>query len=43
MLTDQIIAILVIHQRGKVDRLRNSHGDTESATKFQYQNNLSVP
>jgi len=30
MLTDQIVAFLVIDERGEVDQLRDGHGDTES-------------
>jgi len=30
MLTDQIVALRVINERGEVDQLRDSHGDTES-------------
>jgi hypothetical protein len=30
MLTDQIVALCVINERGEVDQFRNSHDDTES-------------
>jgi hypothetical protein len=30
ILTDQLVALLVINERGEVDQLRDGHGDTES-------------
>ena len=30
LLTDQIVALLVVDERGEVDQLRDGHSDTES-------------
>jgi hypothetical protein len=37
LLTDQIIAFLVIDERGEVDQLRDGHGDTESVENRRYR------